>query len=241
MDYKIIIYIIFGLLPSLVWLFYYLKKDLHPEPKRMILNVFIWGAVITLPVFFIQVGLAKLLDGVNIAFMAKSIIYWFFIIAFSEEIFKYLIIRIKVTNNPNVDEPVDIMIYMVVAALGFAAVENVLYLLSPVEQMSLHQFIDRTLIVTFVRFIGATFLHTLCSAVVGYALAVSYCEKKFRDITITSGILLATLLHGLYNFSIMTLAGQLKLILPIIIMLALVFLAFSGFKRMQKLKGVCKL
>jgi len=241
MDYTIIIYIIFGLLPSLIWLFYYLRKDLHPEPKKMILKIFLWGAVITLPVFFIQIGLAKLLDGVSVGMLARNIIYWFIIIACSEELFKYLVVRIKVISSPNLDEPLDIMLYMVVAALGFAAVENVLYLVSPVGQMTLNQIIDRTLIIAFIRFIGATFLHTLCSAVIGYAIAISLYDQKNKLAEAGSGIIIAVALHGLYNFSIMTLDGYLKLAIPVAIIIILAVLTFSGFKRLQKLKGVCEL
>ena len=241
MDFTIIIYIIFGLLPSLVWLFYYLRKDLHPEPKKMIVKIFLWGAVVTLPVFLVQIGLASLLGGINMGTLARNIIYWFFIIACSEELFKYLVIKIKVTGSPNLDEPLDIMLYMVIAALGFAAVENVLYLIAPVGQRSLNQIIDHTLIIALVRFVGATFLHTLCSAVIGYAVAISLCDQKNKFLEASSGIVIAVLLHGLYNFSIMTLVGSLKLIIPVVIIITLAILTFAGFKKLQKLKGICKL
>jgi len=241
MDYNIIIYIIFGVLPSLTWLLYYLKKDAHPEPKKMILNIFFWGVLITIPVFFVQIGLKFLLDQTTIDPLTYSLIYWFLIISLSEEFFKYLVIRIKVINSPHLDEPVDIMIYMVVAALGFAALENVLYLFVPAGQMSFNQLINRTLTIDLIRFIGATFLHTLCSAVVGYALTISFCEVKTRRISLAVGILMATLLHGLYDFSIMTLGGYIRFAIPAIIILALAFIVFSGFEKIKKMKGICKI
>jgi len=241
MDYTIIIYIIFGVLPSLTWLSYYLRKDAHPEPKGMIIKIFLWGAVITVPVFFVQIGLKFLLDQVNIDPLAYQLIYWFLVIAFSEEFFKYLVIRIKVINSPHLDEPLDIMLYMVVAALGFAAVENVLYLFAPTGQMSFNQLIDRTLIVDFIRFIGATFLHTLCSAVIGYSLAISFCEVKMRKISLAAGIFVAVLLHGLYNFSIITLQGYIRFAIPVVIILTLAFLVFSGFEKLKKMKSICKI
>jgi protease PrsW len=241
MDYTIIIYIIFGILPSLMWLFYYLRKDIHPEPKAMILKIFIWGALITLPVFFIQIGLKHLLDMADINSLANNLIYWFLIIAFSEEFFKYLVIRVKVDNSPNLDEPLDIMLYMVIAALGFAAVENVLYLFTPMGQMPLNQLVDRALFIDIIRFIGSTFLHTLCSAVIGYSLAFSFYEAKRKSIFIIAGIITATVLHGLYDFSIMTLSGYAKFAVPIIIIITLAFLVFSGFGKLQKMKGVCKI
>ena len=168
MDYTIIIYIIFGILPSLVWLFYYLRKDLHPEPKKKILQIFFWGVVATVPVFFVQMGLQYLLQQFNLTSLAYNLIYWFLIIALSEEFFIYLVIKFKVINSPDLDEPLDLMLYMVVAALGFAALENMLYLFSPLGHMTFTQVIDRTLVISFIRFIGATFLHTLSSAVIGY-------------------------------------------------------------------------
>jgi len=241
MDYTIIIFIIFGIIPSLTWLAYYLRKDVHPEPKKMILKIFFWGIFIALPVFFVQVGLKFLLDQTNVNIWIYEIIYWFLIISLSEELFKYLVIRIKVINSSNLDEPLDIMLYMVIAALGFAAIENILYLFVPAGQMSLNQLVDRTLVVTFIRFIGATFLHTLCSAVIGYSLAFSFCEVKTKHISLVLGIFVAVALHGLYNFSIMTLSGYAKFGIPVIIILTLAFLVISGFENLKKMKSICKI
>jgi RsiW-degrading membrane proteinase PrsW (M82 family) len=241
MDYKVILYIFFGVLPSLVWLSYYLAKDIHPEPKKTILRIFLWGAVITLPVFFVQIGLATLLAKANLNPVATAIIYWFVVIAFSEELFKFFVIKMKVINSPDLDEPLDIMLYMVVAALGFAALENVLYLFSPIDQVSFNDLINRTLLVSFIRFIGATFLHTLCSAVVGYSLAISFCEVKKRYETLAMGLFIATVLHGAYDFSIMVLDGYLKIIIPAIIILVLAALVFTGFERLKRVRSVCNI
>lgn len=240
-NYTIIIYVILGVIPALIWLAYYLREDVHPEPKGMIWAVFLWGAVITIPTFFIQIGLTTLLNGVEINFMVKSLIYWFLVIAFTEELLKYIVIRVKVVNSRHLDEPLDIMLYMVIAALGFAAVENILYLLVPAGQMPFDQLIIRTLAINFIRFVGAIFLHTLCSAVVGYALAISFCEEKNRIISVFVGMLTATLLHGLYDFSIITLNGAyMKISVATVIILTLSLLVFSGFEKLKKMKGICK-
>src|SRR3989339_79224 len=237
MDFVIILYIIFGILPSLAWLSYYLRKDAHPEPKGMILKIFLWGALITVPVFFVQIGLSYLLGKINLSPLLNSLIYWFLVIAFSEEFFKFLVIKFRVINSPHLDEPLDIMLYMVIAALGFAALENILYLFAPIGEMSFNQLIDRTLIISFIRFIGATFLHTLCSAVVGYSLAISFCQAKRKYAPIAIGLITATLLHGAYDFSIMTLDGYAKFLIPVIIIISLVFLFFSGFEKLKKIKS----
>jgi len=227
----------------MTWLFYYLTKDIHPEPKKMIVKIFLWGALITVPVFFVQIGLTNLLDMFAMNSIVKNIVYWFLVIAFSEEFFKYLVVRAKVFNSPHLDEPLDIMLYMVISALGFAAIENILYLFSPIGQMSLGQVIDRTLLVDLIRFIGAVFLHTLCSAIVGYSLAISFYKAKNKKLIFGIGILVATVLHGFYDFSIMTLTGQsnINIVIPLIIILILSFLVFSGFEKLKKMKSICKI
>jgi RsiW-degrading membrane proteinase PrsW (M82 family) len=238
LDYRILIYIFFGVLPSLTWLSYYLTKDMHPEPKRMILKIFLWGALITIPVFFVQIGCTYLLSLAKIDPLLISIIYWFLVISLTEELFKYFVVKMKVMNSPHLDEPLDIMLYIVVAALGFAALENVLYLFSPIENLPLNDLISRTMIIALVRFVGATFLHTLCSAVVGYALAISCCDKKNRFLEFISGLIIATFLHGLYDFSIMTLRGYAQIAIPVITILVLAIMVFTGFEKLKKIKSV---
>lgn len=238
MAYIIILYIIFGILPSLVWLSYYLKKDLHPEPKATIIKIFLWGALITIPVFFIQIGLSELLDKTNLSPLIASIIHWFLIIAFIEEFFKFLVVKLKAINSPDLDEPIDIVLYMIIVALGFAAVENILYLFAPVGEASFEAIINRAILITFIRFVGATFLHTLCSAVIGYSLAISCKDEKNKTLEIAFGVIVATLLHGLYNFSIIQLNGSLKLIIPAGIIILLSVIVFRGFNKLKKIKSV---
>lgn len=241
MDYNIILYLIFGVLPSISWLAYYLRKDVHPEPKRMILKVFFWGCLITIPVFCVQIGLSSLWDKIDINPLLRHLVYWFLIIALSEELFKYLVVRVKAMNSPDLDEPLDIMLYMVIAALGFAAVENILYLFAPSGAMSFSQLVNRTLVVDFIRFIGATFLHTLSSAVIGYAMAISFCEVKRKRMVLAAGIIVAVGLHGLYDFSIMTLGGYAKFAIPVVVIITLAFLVFSGFEKLKEMKSICKI
>jgi RsiW-degrading membrane proteinase PrsW (M82 family) len=206
----------------------------------MIVKIFLWGTVITIPVFFVQVGLAYLLQNANLSPIITSLLYWFLVISFTEEIFKYFVVKMKALNSPDMDEPMDIVLYMVVAALGFAALENVLYLFSPIGQLSFEALVSRTLLISFIRFIGATFLHTLCSAVIGYAIVISYMDEENRSFEFILGLITATLLHGAYDFSIMTLDGNLKLIIPAIVIMVLATLVFSKFTKLKKMKSVCE-
>ena len=245
MDYRIILYIIFGILPSVVWLSYYLGKDLHPESKLVILRIFLWGAFATVPVYFMQLGLANLLESATAIYglsdVVVAIINWFLVIAFAEEIFIYLIVRVKIYNDPELDEPLDVMLYMVVATLGFAALENILYLFNP-GQMSFFEAVSNILALSAVRFFGATLLHTLSSGVLGYFMAISCCESKtIKKLGLLFlGMFLAVGLHGFYDFSLMFFDSDLKIIIPASILVILSVLVFLGFKQLTKMKGTCK-
>jgi RsiW-degrading membrane proteinase PrsW (M82 family) len=245
--YRLPIYIFFGLLPSLIWLFYYLQKDLHPEPKRMIVKIFFYGVLITIPVFFIQIGLFSVLNQLREAGLfdgwpiIAEIIKWFFVIALTEETLKYVVVKFQILKSPEVDEPLDFMLYMVVVALGFAALENALYLFSPVDHVTVGQVLQATITIAIIRFVGATFLHTLCSALVGYCIAKgSLLGIKGRSMVIM-GIVIAAGLHGLYDFSIITLSAPLDFLIPGTIILVLAGFIMYDFDGIQKVRGICKL
>lgn len=234
------IYIFFGILPSLAWLFYYLRKDLHPESKKMIIKVFLWGSIATIPVIFIEKWLTSGLKALQLSNVFSSIIYWFLIIALTEEIFKYLAVRFFAQNSAEFDEPVDAMIYMVVSALGFAAVENIFYIISAAIHLSFNDAIFSSVSITIARFLGATFLHTLCSAIIGYFLAQSICYPKNRLRLLIIGFLVAVGLHGTFNFSIMNLEGNAKYFAMLAILIILTSIVMPSFEKLKKLKSICQ-
>jgi len=241
MDFRLFLYIFFGALPALVWLSYYLRKDIHPEPRLMIFKVFLWGSFITLPVFLIQLGLASLLTQANLPTFVISLLYWFVVIALTEEFFKYIVVRGKVFNSCHLDEPLDIMLYMIISALGFAALENILYLFSPADNLTFNQILNNTLIISFIRFIGATFLHTLASGTLGYFLALSFYETKNKIWLFLTGLSIAAIAHGLYNFSIVTFKMPLQFVVPVTILTTLAIFVIWAFNRVKKMKSVGKI
>ena len=182
------LYIFFGILPSLAWLFYYLKKDQHPESKKMILKIFLWGSLTTIPVYLVQRFLTMSLDSISLPLIFISLIYGFLIIAFTEELFKYLVIKFRVLSNSACDEPIDIMIYMIVSALGFAAIENIFYIVSSAINLPINDAVFASVIISLSRFLGATFLHTLCSALVGYFIVLSIIKTK-NNLNLTQFVL----------------------------------------------------
>ncbi len=226
------LYILFGILPSTIWLLFYLRKDSHPEPKKMILKIFFYGVIITIPAILFE---TLFFEAVKISGLATStafILNIFLGVALIEEVLKYLVIRYKVLNNPEFDEPVDAMIYMIIAALGFAAGENLL-ILFPLQNPFLSEIFE----ISFLRFLGATFLHALSAAIVGYFIGLSFFEKEKRNKLVFIGLTIAILLHGFYNFFIIKIEKGLNLLMAFSLLIITAVFVSSGFKKLKNLAG----
>jgi len=189
-----------------------------------------------IPAALLELGFSEQIALLKIPYLLSQIFYVFLGIALVEEGVKYLVIKKKVLRDPEFDEPVDAMLYMIIAALGFAALENLLILLPLNTTFQLFE----TAVISTVRFVGATFLHALCSGLIGYYIALSFLQPKNRARVVAQGIGLAVLLHGLYNFSIMKIEGNSKFIIPIVILIGLAVFISLGFKRVKKLKSICQ-
>jgi len=240
MPYNFFFTIALGVLPSIAWLFFYLRKDIHPEPKKWLMLVFLSGMAITPLAIVTEWKITDFFNFLNSSFpdlfgtFLKNIAMVFFAIATVEEFFKYLIVRLAMKHNPVFDEPEDAMIYMIVAALGFAAVENiiVMYSLSPIL------FVDpiQPLYILGIRFIGATFLHTLASAIIGFYYALSLCknDKYFvsRRSLVAKGFVIAILLHGIFDYFILVL-NEASMIYFSIPLFAIAVFVLYDFKILQ--------
>lgn len=236
--------LIFALSPSIIWLLFFLRKDAHPESNQEIIKIFFYGALIALPAVLIEIGIFEEFSRFT-SFLSRYFTPFILITTLSislgaalvEEFLKYLVVKEKVLSNPEFDEPTDAMLYMIIAALGFAAFENVLVLF-PLGSTFL---IKEALTLSVLRFIGATFLHSLCSGLVGYFLALSFFETKKRTKLIFLGLGIAILLHALYNFSIITLEGNTRFIIPVIILTSLTLAISLGFKKLKGMASVCEI
>lgn len=235
--------IFFGFLPSFAWLFFFLKEDVHPEPKKMIVKVFIVGALATVLVFAIQY---LLLDFLKFIQLSKNGLVSFALLSVIEEVFKFLAAFLIVKKSRFFDEPVDAMIYMVVAALGFAAAENLGIMLSLSN-------ISEIFGAIIIRFTGATLLHSLCSAMVGYYWAKGNIQMarrknansnnifKFANESkdklinwnyIIKGLIFASLLHTIFNYFILIFKEN-ALAYQIIFLIITALFVLWNFKRIK--------
>lgn len=227
-----LIYIPLAIIPSVIWLFWYLRRDMHPEPKRMIIRVFIWGMLIAFPAILIENAAIEGLKAISLPSLPYTLVVYFIGVAATEEILKFLVVYFRVLKRTTeLNEPVDAMIYMIVAALGFAAIENI-FLLTPLFN---ENFLS-TLGIAFSRFVGATLLHALASAIIGYYLALALFSPVKKFSTLVPGFTLAILLHGFYNVFVVYMEEYSYFIfLVALLMISAVVLISMFFKQLQKL------
>ncbi len=181
-----------GLLPSFIWLYFILQEDArHPEPRTMIALAFVAGmAAVPLAIPLERYAWVSLVGSapINLAVLTS----W----AFIEEVLKYAMAAAFILWRPVVDEAPDYVIYMITVALGFAAAENMLYLVAPLSSGNMAS----SLFTGDLRFIGSTLLHVFASASIGFALAFSHeSSSAVRVTAITGGLILAIALHTAFN------------------------------------------
>lgn len=214
-----------GLLPALLWLvFWQLEDHCDPEPKKLIFFSFIAGMAVVPLVFPFQSVVLKMTDALSLSPIIMLLLW-----AAIEELFKFGVAWIVILRNRAVDEPIDAIIYMLTVALGFAALENTLFLLGPLASGDT----VASLLSGNVRFIGATLLHTLASATVGIALALSfYRSSSVRAKYLTGGLIVAVVLHTLFNFLLLEQGGAgFSVFLFVWIGVVIVLLFFERLKR----------
>ena len=145
-------------------------------------------------------------------------------------------------TTTHADKPIDWPIYMITAALGFAALENALFLR---QSLSL----DQTTVGLFtaasigqLRFLGSTLLHAVSSGILGIGLGISIYMKGFkRKWYIFMGLILAIALHSVFNFFIMkididngnSLLEVLKVFAFLWVVTIIVMLLFEKVRRMN--------
>ncbi|WCK56057.1 glutamic-type intramembrane protease PrsW [Aneurinibacillus sp. Ricciae_BoGa-3] len=163
--------------------YFYLKDKYEMEPLLMVIKTFIYGILIVFPVMLVQYGLStELAPG---AFMES-----FVLAGFLEESFKWAMIYYTAYKHVEFDEPYDGIVYAAAVSLGFATVENFLYLLK------------HGLSTAFFRALLPVSSHGLFGVMMGYYMG----KAKFsltatkRRLYLTLSLLVSFVLHGTYDY-----------------------------------------
>ncbi len=178
-----------GFAPSLFWLVFWLQTDKdNPEPFWLLGTCFLIGGAGVLFATFLQQSLKDVITSPS-----SQIVAW----AAIEELVKFAVFYLVAYNNPYNDEAIDPAIYMIAVALGFAALENIFYVLQP----SISANSTAILLTGGLRFFGSTLLHTISSCFIGIMIGVM--PKVARGAALIFGIAGAIFLHATFNFFIL--------------------------------------
>jgi RsiW-degrading membrane proteinase PrsW (M82 family) len=187
---KLLVFIL-GVGPAVLWLAYFYRKDrFEPEPLRLILRAFLAGAFCTVPAGFLNALAETLTVGrgaTETASAASLVVLAFAFVGPVEEALKLLAVRWTVYREDDFDEPIDGLIYAASAALGFAGIENIGYIVAHGHSVM----IGRTLL--------STLGHVLFAAPWGLALGLRRCVPGYGVGVVVGGYAVGALLHGIYD------------------------------------------
>jgi len=181
-----------GLIPALLWLFFWMRSEERKdrEPIGLIALVFIIGMFSV----FVAVALEHIIEP-YFSDPRLLIFGW----AAIEEFVKYGAIMLIIKNNKHVNDPMDFAIYFIAGALGFAGLENILFLMNP----GIVSDANAWMLTGNLRFLGSTLLHAICSCIIGIGVGLSYYQNWRNKFSyIWGGFAAAILLHSLFNLFI---------------------------------------
>jgi protease PrsW len=192
--------------PGLFWLWIAYRWDKYqPEPRWLVIRTFLLGMAVVIPVALIETLMGFAGPGDANASLSSMAYEAFIIAGVTEELAKFLVVYFSIYKNPHFDESTDGIVYASAAALGFASLENLFYMISfGWEVIALRAFIS-------------TLGHLLFSVIWGYPLALRKIKRQGASALMVLGLVGAMLAHGFYDFVLFTQSWFTFLVIPIMI------------------------
>ena len=175
---------------ALILAYIYFRDKYEKEPVGLILRGLLAGGIILFPAAIIETLLSRLQTGWS---TMPSALYTGFVVAgFTEELFKFLMVSLLFLRNRNFNERYDGIVYAVAISLGFAAVENVMYVLKGGMQVGI------------IRAFTAVPAHAFFGIVMGYYFGLARFVPGARSANLSKAFVIPWLLHGLYDFLLLS-------------------------------------
>jgi len=178
-----------AVVPAFLWMILFYRSDRYaPEPKKLVARTFLVGAI---------VGAAMVFSLKELPFTISLLSLSVFVAPVTEETAKFLCVRWTVFDRKEFDEPVDGMVYATAAALGFASVENIIYVLSSWASGG----VEAGVMILAGRSVLSVPAHALFSTMWGLALGWYKKNKNLKSsLFVVAGLLAGMVLHGLFNY-----------------------------------------
>jgi RsiW-degrading membrane proteinase PrsW (M82 family) len=188
--------------PALALIIYFYNKDKYKkEPLALLLAAFLGGFIIVLFAIVIENILLIFLIPIG-NFFLKIFLKAFLVAALIEEGLKFIVFKYLIYNHNEFDEPYDGIMYAVMISLGFATLENIIYLLSAYFETGFFGMMN----LGIMRGIFAIPIHAFCGVIMGYHLGLAKFARNqvSQELYIYKALWFAFLAHGLYDFFLFT-------------------------------------
>lgn len=170
-----------------IGIFIYINDKHEPEPIKLLMLSFLYGALSLGINLVIGLPLSSLLD-IQEKNLSEQAIHAFGIVAFVEEFSKFMIIRGVLYKNKNFNEPLDGIVYAVMVGMGFATAENILYVWNGDGGTAL------------IRMFSTIPAHAMFAVLMGYLLGKAKFTRKKEMYYSVVALSVATLFHGVYDY-----------------------------------------
>jgi len=181
--------LLLSIAPALMIMYYIYYSDKYDkEPKHLLFFCFLFGAVgsiLLTSCFYLLVN--RYYPEIDAESVVKQFFKAFFVVALAEEFSKYIFVRYFAQTRKAFDEPFDGIVYAVMVSMGFAVTENIAY----VFQGGLETAIWRAF--------TAVPAHACFGIIMGYYMGKAKFSKN-RIVLNLTGLALAVLFHGIYDF-----------------------------------------
>ncbi len=183
-------YIAIAIAPGVaICLFIFYKDIYNQEPKLNLIVSFFLGCAAIFPAIVFEQSFSYTSNGT----VAGVAIFSYAIVAFSEEFGKFMGLRLYAYNRKGFDEPLDGIVYSVMVGMGFATLENLMYVMKYAE-------IGQGLQVGIKRMFLSVPAHGSFSVVMGYFVGKAKFDSKNSFWLMLAGLLAAVFFHGTFDF-----------------------------------------
>jgi len=171
-----------------IGLYIYFKDKYEREPIGLVVKSFFMGVVSTVITFLISLPINWVIP-IEEKSLSEQAIHAFLLVALIEEFSKFIFVRWVLYPNKNFNEPFDGIVYAVSVSLGFAGLENILYVMNS----------ENGLATGIMRMFTAVPAHATFAVLMGYFMGIAKCEKG-KAHYVWYGLGAATLFHGAYDY-----------------------------------------
>lgn len=190
--------------------YFYLRKQIAKEPSRTLLHTFVYGAVMTFPILFIQHVFEE--ENIFSHVFFRNVVFT----SGLEEFFKWLLLLLTIYRHVEFEDAYDGILYGASISLGFATVENILYLLTYGTDIA------------FMRALLPVSSHALFGVVMGYYIGKAKFDESNKTLLLFLALLAPYLLHFIYNGIFLVRKFSLYMMIPFML-----FLWWFGLTRVK--------